>query len=183
LKLLLERDVIMAGLVVIATVLTTATSFITSTTLTEAYAQPAQQSSPCPSGFELNPGVCQAEPTLACDEDAGFQLTEHPNLGLVCYKAETAEPRCVDVFGNVGGYDPFRGLCLTALGNPSNVNPDCNYLEGQGWRFGGLEGMNTFMCVRELFDEPTPECDPGELNEESGLCEVRLGRNNNNNSA
>lgn len=159
----------------VLSVLTLAT--ITTTTV---YAQPSstpqEKSKACPEGFEKNRGICQKEPTLTCAPyGGGYELTEVENFGLICYDVETAEPRCVDQHGNVGVYDPTDRRCESRVFYPNgiatNVSPDCTYLEGQGWRYTG-EG-----CLRELREQPIQQCDIGTLNEGSGLCETRPGKN------
>jgi hypothetical protein len=160
-------------------------SFIAITT-TNAYAQPQgrgnNNSQACPDGFEKNRRVCQAEPELVCDEDNGFELIDDPGRGLTCYKMETAEPECVPPFpSSANNYwdniNDFR--CESGQypnGVASGILPDCNHLEGQGWRYGFLPGTDTPSCVRELFEDPTQQCDVGSLNEQTEMCEVRPGR-------
>ncbi len=53
--------------------------------------------------------------------------------------------------------------------------------------FGGelIQSENTgnrWQCVIYEFEQAAQVCDVGELNEETGMCEVRPGRNNNNNN-
>jgi hypothetical protein len=162
--------------IVAVTTLFLMTTTITAVTQQSVYAQPQQPKGQgaCPEGFELNRGVCQAEPTLTCAPyGAGYELTEVENFGLICYDVETAEPRCVDTTGHVGIYDPVDRRCESTVFYPNgiatNVLPDCTYLEGQGWRYTG-EG-----CLRELREQPIQQCDIGTLNEGSGLCETRPG--------
>ena len=71
------------------------------TTTTAAYATTPQQSRACPEGYDLNRGVCQAEPTLTCenynvaqervgiDNDGDCILTEY--VGAVCLNEDGTE--------------------------------------------------------------------------------------------
>ena len=104
---------------------------------------------------------------------------------MQCRLVEVEDPLCIHPTGQVGIWDrTFPGRCLTPLGNPSNVQPVCE--GGSSWSVATIPDNKDFdvACVKITRETPLPECDVvGELNEETGMCEVRAGRNNNNNSA
>lgn len=143
--------------VVAATVLFAAGGVATFSSDTIQIAAYAQQGKACPSGFELNRGVCQAEPTVLpgeCPESVGTVVTV---------------PEGVE-----------EGYCRTAntgaFTNPLFINA-CNEVEGVIVQ----EHPESGHC---LFPAPAGEaiCETGALNEANELCEIKPGRGNSNNN-
>lgn len=164
--------------IVAVTTLFLMTTTITAATQQSVYAQPnSSNSRACPEGTTLNRGVCVSEPSLVCNEEAGFVLKEVENFGLQCVLVETEEPICIDPFGNEGAFDPVRGLCLTALGNPSNVSPQCRDVPDSVFDFRLTQSEELgWHCERVVRETPTQECTIGTLNRATGLCEIKPGR-------
>jgi len=144
------------------------------TTTTAAYAQ--QQGKACPPGFQLNKGVCQAEPGLSCDylyewnRPDRVRLTEDGQ----CEVTVATSPACVDPNAY---YDIGTDMCEIAQTNDPAPNQEmhCAQYEEVGATVQDFEGY--WQCVWYDYYQPEREdCTVGTLNEESGLCEVKPGR-------
>jgi hypothetical protein len=144
--------------------------------ITTAYAQPQQRRGPCPEGFELNRGVCQAEPELSCQYllDQGYPPIRISSTddGQQCRIANYALPLCEQ-----GYYDWWDNQCEDPVGFESNFpteNQDIYCADGEDPQFVDVD----WVCV--TYDivpaQASEECNVGEFNEDSGMCEVKPGR-------
>ena len=144
------------------------------TTVTTATTSYAQQSRACPSGFQLNKRVCQAEPTIPTCEPYGFrpvtiELTEDGQ----CKHLVNATPECVDPNAY---YEIFNDRCeINGTDDPSpNQEMSCDFYEGVGATLQEFDGY--WQCIWYEYLPAFEECAAGTLNDESGLCEVKPGR-------
>jgi len=164
--------------------------------ITAAYAQPQQQRGPCPEGFSLNRGVCQAEPEVTpgpatCEE--GFELVDD-----MC---RTIEPTRFHMAFCPTGHSvafythPEHGFIssCTAIGShppfdeSEIADPTCDILfkapnetvvlENYERPVFAHETICAFYEVKEpIHEEGEPTCEVGSLNEDSGMCELKPGR-------
>ena len=161
--------------------------------ITTAYAQPPQQRGPCPEGFSLNRGVCQAEPELTCD--SYNQPPEWIAAGRVivdengdCFVKEYTTAVCLnddetqiigyyfpsdECVGNVDGINQVIPNEEPACKDPTNPNHPINTATLTTERGGRPSIECVFLTELGPADE---KCDNGRLNEDSGMCEVKPGR-------
>ena len=168
---------------------------------TSAYAQPQGRgnSQACPEGFELNRGVCQAEPTpapLGCEE--GYELVDDDvcrTLEPTRFHPAFCPPGSENAFYNHPGYGYISLCVLTGSGSPpfedsEITDPTCEnlfiapnevvMLENYERPVFAHETICAFYEVVDPVPQGDPICDIGTLNEASGLCEVKPGNRGSN---
>jgi hypothetical protein len=180
---MLKRDILAVLFLVFATTVLLAGT----TTMAQVYAQQQpqtqtqtqqKQSKACPSGFTLNKGVCQADPTYTCPEVPN-QDTAHV-VGKKCFFTESTSPGCRPTSATDTTqyyYDIFTDLCL--IGGTKDPAPPgaaemyCGQYEALGWTLQRFH--NRWQCVHETSVDAVPTCTVGTLNSDTGKCEVKPG--------
>jgi hypothetical protein len=157
-------------------------NFNTGGVIAAAYAQPSSSNSrACPEGFSLNRGVCQAEPELSCQYllDQGYPPIRISSTddGQQCRIAHYSLPLCEEGF-----YDWWHNQCEDPVGFDANFpteNQDIYCEDDKDLEFVDVD----WVCVTyEIVPaEASEECDVGEFNEKSGMCETRPGNRNSRN--
>jgi hypothetical protein len=140
---------------------------------TDSYAQ----SRACPEGFSLNRGVCQAEPEASCDflveQGYGAPRIKLTDDNKQCSISHAQYPLCEE-----GYYDSWHDQCEDPVGYDTTFateNQNIYCPNGEDPEFLGTE----LVCIIGYDYVPAElECDVGELNEDSGMCEVKPGRRN-----
>ncbi len=176
---MLKKEILAALFLVLATTVLLAGTV--TTTIASVYAQQQlqlKQSKACPSGFTLNKGVCQADPTYACPEVPN-QDTAHV-VGNKCFYSESASPACRPTSATDMTqyyYDIFTDKCLIA-GTKDPAPPGaeemyCGQYEALGWTLQRFH--NRWQCVHETSVDAVPTCTTGILNSDTGKCEVKPG--------
>jgi hypothetical protein len=155
-------------------ILSVLTIAVTTTQTQMAAAQP-QGKGPCPPGFELNRGVCQAEPEYSCQfllnqgfPPARITLTDDGQ----CQIRHGYGPDCFTAEDSIG-YDIFDDRCETNGQLVEASLPEDLWCRGDDT----VQRIdNVWQCVFYEFVPAQPEeCDVGTLNDESGLCEIKPG--------
>jgi len=170
----MKKSTMMFGAITMAAALALAMT----TTTTQAY---AQQSRACPEGFTLNRGVCEApaqsEQVCETGDLQDGACVEIVNTDPFCpgnfiFNGETdlcelyftqfpdANGNCREPFVMVDGQCRFTQTAI----------PDCNT--------GSLNAETNQCESEEVVGQPITvySCSRGTLNEASGLCEVKPGR-------
>lgn len=162
-------------------------------TTTNAYAQPQGRgnSQACPEGFELNRGVCQAEPELTCENFNVSQERVSIDDNGDCILREYTTAVCLneDGTGILGIYFPGNDCIGSLDGGITNqvipdAEPECKDPANPNHVINTAElttERGTIECVFTTNIGPADvRCDVGTLNEESGLCEVKPGNRGGN---
>ena len=137
-------------------------------TASTAYAQSQRASAAaCPEGFQLNRGVCQAEPTLTC-EPYGYPPHKIRVVDGQCELIENASPGCVE-----GYYDIFTDRCeINGTNDPSpNQEMHCGQYTELGWTLQRFD--NRWQCIGYTYLPVFEQCTTGTLNTETGMCEIK----------
>jgi hypothetical protein len=144
----------------------------------------------CPEGFTLNRGVCQAEPTLTCENYNVYQPRTHIDENGHCIVRETTLPVCVydeETGRIIEDYSYFYMSCYVA-GTEQNIQltdsePKCEYSFRPEHPINDstLEYTERGEAICVFYTDigpAAPQCDAGILNTESGMCEVKPGNRN-----
>jgi hypothetical protein len=152
---------------------------VIATTTTQVYAQSQQGQGrgPCPEGFELNRGVCQAEPEVSCDFllEQGFPpiriSKEEDRWGGSHYSL----PLCEE-----GTYDWWHNQCEDPVGFEANFPTENQNIYCDGDRELQFVDVD-WVCVEYTYvPAEVEECEVGTFNEARGMCEVKPGNRGSN---
>jgi hypothetical protein len=139
----------------------------------------------CPPGFTLNSGICQAEPSLTCENYNVYQPRTNIDENGHCIVTEYTTAVCLNEEGSqiLGYYFPGNDCIDTATKQiVPNAEPACSS-PNQPWHPINTATLTTergtIECVFYTDIGPADQkCDVGTLNKESGLCEIKPGNSN-----
>jgi hypothetical protein len=149
-----------------------------------AYAQSQRASAAaCPEGFTLNRGVCQADPTLTCENYNVYQPRTNIDENGDCIVTEYTTAVCLNEDGTaiLGYYYSTQDCIDDATKQPiPNAEPACSS-PTQPWHPINTATITTergvIECVFYTNIGPADQkCDIGTLNEETGICEIKPGK-------
>jgi hypothetical protein len=152
---------------------------VIATTTTQVYAQSQQGQGrgPCPEGFELNRGVCQAEPEVSCDFllEQGFPPIRISQEEDQCRISHYSLPLCEE-----GTYDWWHNQCEDPVGFEANFPTENQNIYCDGDRELQFVDVD-WVCVEYTYvPAEVEECEVGTFNEARGMCEVKPGNRGSN---